>query len=377
MEAEEDDAEAPAAAPLPLLDAEPVRSRYDDCFTRPGLMVVAAALAFDDGGEAEPLLPAFLRRYEDCFTRPGVTSAAAGGGGDPDRGSTPPARGCFDHGFEASAARGEGVLGFLCLPGDVPLRARRSATLCGDDGPLVLEGDTAARTEETGAEEDSGAAAVAAAGAGAEGAEASTAGFVVLAKDGLMAEVIPDPVVPAGFVFSARAAARMATRDGEALDAAAARVGEATRVGEAAPLDLVGDDAALAAAAARAEASVVFGRPGRNDAAVGSTRAEAAGAAAAGAGATAATGAGTGAVTAAGAGAAAAACRAPPERASSSALLIPGALALGLRLGASAERSASPGMRPPRSVALASALAEVSSQEMSSSAPACVCFKYF
>lgn len=396
-------------------------------------MVVAAALALEEGGEAEPPLPleadAFLRRYEDCFTRPVVTpvafdvaglapvAAATAGDAAPS-----PSRGSFEaQGGEASAERGElaaGEPGFL-LPerGEVAaaaaaaFRASREDTLCGDDGPLSLvaaagagddDGDTAPFTEATGAEEDSGTAREdATAGTGAGVDEAAT--------------VTPDPV---GFVFSVSAAARKATRDGD--DAAA--LGE--RVGEP----------AVFPAAARAEAKVVAGRAERNADGLGSTRIDgdvgagegATGSAAAAAGSATTAGAGTaaaagsaitagaGSVTSAAAGsvttaaagsattaattaagtataaaaaavaAAAVAARVPPEtaaeeapldrpdRASSSVLLISGAFALGLRLGASADRSAFPGMRPPRSVALASALADVSSHEISSAAPVCV-----
>lgn len=68
----------------------------------------------------------------------------------------------------------------------------------------------------------------------------------------------------------------------------------------------------------------------------------------------------------------AAAVAPPPDRAPSSCFVISAACGVGLRLGASAERSALPGMRPARSVAFTSALAEVSSQDMSCEAAACV-----
>lgn len=159
-----EDADAPAAAefaaavlPFPLLEADPVLRRYDDCFTRPGLMVVAAALALEEGDEAEAPLPllleavASLRRYEDRFTRPGVTPVVSAEPVSAAGGDAAPSRGSFDaHGGEgaASAERGELVDGdpafLLTERGEDPpaaaaaaaFRASKEDTLGGDDGPL-------------------------------------------------------------------------------------------------------------------------------------------------------------------------------------------------------------------------------------------------
>lgn len=350
-------------------------------------MVVAAALAVEEV-PAPLLLPleadVFRRRYEDCFTRPAATPvafafsglASAAGGDAVSRGSLEAHGGeavAAERGDLAAADRGEPAFLLPDRDGDeeppapaAAFRASREDTLCGDEGPLGAgagdaEGDTAALTDDTGAEDDatSGTARDAAAGTAA-----AAAGAGARAGEGLT----PDD--PAGLVFSASAAARKATRDGDAFAPAAAALGE--RVGEA----------AVFPAAARAEAKVVAGRADGNADGLGSSRtngevgAAGAGAAAAGSAATA-----TAAGTAAAAAVAAVAARVPaetatappdrPERASASVLLILGASARGLRLGASVDRSASPGMRPPRSVASASAFADVSSQEMSSAAPFC------
>ena len=295
-----------------------------------------------------------------------LAPASVASGGD----EAPVSRGSLEaHGGDeaASAERGDlafGEPGFLLPERDgeaaAAFRASREDTLCGDEGPLVTgagddDGDTFPLTEDTGAEEDvtSGTAREENT-AGTAAAGAAVAAVTAAAGAGAEEEDAPDPV---GFVFSASAAARIATLDGDAAD-----LGE--RTGEAG-----------FPAAARAEARVVAGRAALNADGLGSTRTDGdvgAGIAAAAAG-SASTGTGTAAAAAAGAARVPAetAAEAPPERASSSVLVMLGAFALGLRLGASVFRSASPGMRPPRSVALASALAEVSSHEMSSSAPFC------
>lgn len=377
-----------------MFEAEFVRRRYDDCFTRPGLIVVAAALALEEGGDAEPLLfpllaePPLLRPYEDCFTRPGAAAApvpvdeplvtAGAGSGPPARGSTPPARGgCAvfldaQDGAAVSPERGDLELD---LDGDVPDlaplpvpdRGEESAALRDEDTPGPLFGDDGDGTLAV------FAAAVAAALDGDRGGDA-----VAVApgeESGKLREAaaavgfdtpnggFTDSDAAGAFVFSARAAARKATRDGDDGLAVAARVEEAAVVagGEPglaaeAPLD---GELFPAAAAARAEARVVAGRAEGILAGLGSTRSVAAAAL------------GDGGAAAAGA---ARVPRdvvpAPPDRAFASVSVISPACDVGLRLGASAVRSASPGMRPPRSVAFASALADVSNHEISFVAPA-------
>lgn len=285
-------AAAAAALPIPLVKEDPVLRRYDDCLTRPGLIVVAAALALEDGGEPDPpplplllVADAFWRRYEDRLTRPGATSVAVeelppvavfAVGGEAAAASS---RGSFEaQGGEAFAERGDLAAGepgrepaFLFLErGEddavaAAFRASREDTVCGDDGPLCLvaaagddDGDTASLMVDTGAEGDGpGAAREEAAGetttAAAGEASASAAAAATGAGVGAAEEATSDTT---GFVFSARAAAREATRDGDG----------------APPLgDRVGEPAALPAAA-RAEARVMAGRAAGNADGLGSTR---------------------------------------------------------------------------------------------------------
>lgn len=377
--------------PLTLLE-EPVRRRYDDCFTRPGLIVVAAAvaaLALEEGGDAEeplPLLADPLRRpYEDFFTGPGAGAGAAellAGSTPPARGSTPPARGGCAACLEAQDGAASAERGDFALDGNAPARAAVVLTLPvperGEESAALLDGDTpgplrggddgdgvlvafaaeaAAALEGDSGDGDGDAAFGGESGklreAGAAAGAAGAAGFAKSDEAG-------------AFVFSARAAARKATRDGDGLavaDGGAKAAGAGAGGGEAAlaeaPLD-----GGIVPAAALAEATVVAGRAGDKADALGSNRCSAGGAASGGGEAATA-----GETAGAGAAAAAGAARVPPDRAPASVSVISRACAVGLRLGASVERSASPGMRPPRSVAFASALADVSSHEISSAAP--------
>lgn len=326
---------------------------------------VAAALALEEGGDAEPL-PLFaeplLGAYEDCFTRPGVATfvtvvelLTAGAGSSPTvRGSTPPVRGgcaiCSEaRDGTASAERGDLDLDLdgdvpdlavgLLLP--VPERGEERAALRDKDVPDPLCGD------------DGDGTLAALAGDGGDAAPGGDSGKLLEA----VSTGFADSDATASFVFSARAAARKATRDGDGL-AVATRGGEAAGGGEAALVEVPLEGETFPAAA-RAEASVVAGRAeGKSD--VSGSDLFPAGTAIGERGAATT---GTGAETAGGA------VRVPPDRALASVSVISRACAVGLRLGASEERSASPGMRPPRSVAFASALADVSSHEMSSAAP--------
>lgn len=265
---------------------------------------------------------------------------------------------------EASAERGE-------LADNVAL----SAALWGDDGDDWAGGGAAPTvTEETGAEGSNAIAAIAADGEVGTGAAAD---------DGLAVETPP--------VFSARAAARAATREGddgpgeeiplgdcgEAAHAGSAAFagegvlagaavfagGEAFILGDGTPKwepvftgevagePALGEDADLAAAAARAAARVVVGRPERAAAGVGDDAT-------------------AGAAVAVGIGLVGVAARDFPVRASVRAPLMLAAIAVGFKEDASLARSASPGLRPPRSVASAFALADVSSHAIRSMAPA-------
>ena len=228
-------------------------------------------------------------------------------------------------------------------------------------------------TDETGAEGSNAIAAIAADGDVGTGAAAD---------GGLAVETPP--------VFSAKAAARAATREGddrpgeagprawgEADHAGSAALGEGVLVGdavlagekafwtgegtpkwepvftgEAAGEPALGEGGDLAAAAARAAARVVVGRPERAAAGVGDAATE-------------------GAAVAVGVGLVGVAPMEFPVRASDRVPLILAAIAVGFKEGASLARSASPGLRPPRSVASALALADVSSHTIRSVAPAC------
>lgn len=347
---------------------------------------MAAALALEEGGDADPLplLPEPLLRPYELLVDAGSCP--------PARGSTPPARGACvavflaaQDGAAESAERGDLAVsaerGDLDLDGDVPNlaplpvpdRGDESAALLDEDTPVPLCGDNGdgtlvvfAAEAAAALEGDMGGDGVAAGGESGKPREAAAAaaGFTT-PNDGFT-----DSDAAGAFDFSARAAARKATRDGDDGLAVAARVeeegeDEAAVEGEVglpaeAPFD---GELFPAAAAARAEARVVAGRAEGKADGLGSNRPVAA----------------LGEGGEAGAAAAGAArvppevAPVPPDRASASVSVISRACAVGLRLGASAARSASPGMRPPRSVAFASALAAVSSHEISSVAPALSC----
>lgn len=296
---------------------------------------------------------------------PGCAELAVTGNPPPARGCTPPALSFVDQGdCEASAERGE-------LADNVAL----SAALWGDDGDDWAGGGAAPTvTEETGAEGSNAIAAMAADGEFGIGA----------AADNEFAVETPP-------VFSAKAAARAATREGDdgpgeeaplgdcgevALVGTAALgegvlAGDAVLAGEKAFLTrdgtpnwepvfteetagepAFGKDVDLAAAAARAEARVVVGRPKRVAAGVGDDAT-------------------AGGALAVGVGLVGVATCDFPVLASVRAPLILAAIAVGFKEDASLARSASPGLRPPRSVASAFALADVSNHAIRSMAPAC------